>query len=80
MQGNAVVSQMWAQCLFTRDRSRKCLDNLGVAADPTYRVGLKAYASIFYAMSMETLVQFFEKMPLTNVDQRLVQEQKHYKK
>ncbi len=64
-QGNAIVSQMWAQCLLTRTEAETVLDNLSVAADPTDRVGLKAYASIFYAMSMGTLVQFFEKMPLT---------------
>jgi starch-binding outer membrane protein, SusD/RagB family len=65
-QGNAIVSQMWAQCLLTRTEAETVLDNLGVAADPTDRVGLKAYASIFYALSMGTLVQFFEKIPLTN--------------
>jgi starch-binding outer membrane protein, SusD/RagB family len=65
-QGNAIVSQMWAQCLLTRTEAETVLDNLGVAVDPADKVGLKAYASIFYAMSMGTLVQFFEKIPLTN--------------
>ena len=65
-QGNAVVSQMWAQCLLTRTEAETILNNLSVAADPADRVGLKAYASIFYAMSMGTLVQFFEKIPLVN--------------
>jgi hypothetical protein len=65
-QGNAIVSQMWAQCLLTKTEAETVLDNLGVAADPTDKVGLKAYASIFYGLSMGTLVQFFEKIPLTN--------------
>lgn len=65
-QGNAIVSQMWAQCLLTRTEAETVLNNLSVAADPADKVGLKAYASIFYAMSMGTLVQFFEKIPLTN--------------
>ena len=65
-QGNAIVSQLWAQCLLTRTEAETVLDNLSVAVDPTDKVGLKAYASIFYAMSMGTLVQFFEKIPLTN--------------
>jgi hypothetical protein len=65
-QGNSVVTQMWAQCLLTKTEAETVLENLDVAADPADRVGLKAYASIFYALSIGTLVQFFEKIPLTN--------------
>ena len=67
-RNNAIVIQMWAQCLLTRTEAETVLNNLGVAADPADKVGLKAYASIFYALSMGTLVQFFEKIPLTNGD------------
>ena len=67
-RNNAIVIQMWAQCLLTRTEAETVLNNLNVAGDPTDRVGLKAYASIFYALSMGTLVQFFEKIPLTNGD------------
>ena len=63
-QANAIVSQLWAQCLLTRTEAETVLDNLSVAADPADKVGLKAYASIFYGLSMGTLVQFFEKIPL----------------
>jgi starch-binding outer membrane protein, SusD/RagB family len=66
--GNSIVTQMWAQCLLTKTEAETVLANLNVAADPTDKVGLKAYASIFYALSMGTLVQFFEKIPLTNGD------------
>jgi hypothetical protein len=65
-RNNAIVIQMWSQCLLTRTEAETVLNNLGVAGDPTDKVGLKAYASIFYALSMGTLVQFFEKIPLTN--------------
>ena len=65
-KGNAIVIQMWAQCLLTRTEAETILNNLSLAANPSDKVGLKAYASIFYAMSMGTLVQFFEKIPLTN--------------
>jgi hypothetical protein len=64
-QGNAIVSQLWAQCMYTRTEAETILDNLGVATDPGDKAGLKAYASIFYALSMGTLSQFFEKIPLT---------------
>jgi len=65
-RNNAIVIQMWSQCLLTRTEAETVLNNLAVAGDPADRVGLKAYASIFYALSMGTLVQFFEKIPLTN--------------
>ncbi len=63
-QGNSIVSQLWAQCLLTRTEAETVLDNLSVAIDPGDKVGIKAYASIFYALSMGTLAQFFEKIPL----------------
>jgi hypothetical protein len=65
-RNNAIVIQMWSQCLLTRTEAETVLNNLAVAGDPADKVGLKAYASIFYALSMGTLVQFFEKIPLTN--------------
>lgn len=65
-QANAIVSQLWAQCLLTRTEAETVLNNLNVAADPADKVGLKAYASIFYGLSMGTLSQFFEKIPLVN--------------
>ncbi len=67
-RNNAIVIQLWSQCLLTRTEAETVLNNLSVAGDPADRVGLKAYASIFYALSMGTLVQFFEKIPLTNGD------------
>ena len=64
-QVNSIVTQMWAQSLLTKTEAETILNNLSVAADPADKVGLKAYASIFYGLSMGTLVQFFEKIPLT---------------
>jgi hypothetical protein len=65
-KSNSIVTQMWAQSLLTKSEAETVLDNLNVAADPTDKIGLKAYASIFYALSIGTLVQFFEQIPLTN--------------
>ena len=65
-KANGIVGNLWAQCLLTKTEAETVLDNLGVAAFPTDKVGLKAYASIFYALSVGTLVQFFEQIPLTN--------------
>ncbi len=65
---NTIVSQLWAQCLFTKTEAETILGNLSAATDPTDKVGLKAYGSIFYALSVGTLAQFFEKLPLTNAE------------
>lgn len=61
---NSVVTQMWTQCLLTRTEAETVLDNLNVATEAGDKVGLKAYASIFYALSMGTLTQFYEQIPL----------------
>ncbi len=65
---NSIVSQLWGQCLFTKGEAETILNNLGVAIDPADKAGLKAYASIFYALSVGTMAQFFEKMPLTSTN------------
>ncbi|MGX5820705.1 RagB/SusD family nutrient uptake outer membrane protein [Chitinophaga lutea] len=63
---NSFVTQMWTQCLLTRTEAETVLANLDVATDPADRVGLKAYASIFYALSMAMLAQYYEQVPLVN--------------
>ncbi|WP_119080640.1 RagB/SusD family nutrient uptake outer membrane protein [Chitinophaga alhagiae] len=61
---NSVVTQMWTQCLLGRTEAETVLNNLNVATEAGDKVGLKAYASIFYALNMGTLVQFYEQIPL----------------
>ncbi len=61
---NGVVSNLWAQNLFTKNEAEKILNNLGVVGDPADKLGLKAYASIFYALSIGTMAQYFEQIPL----------------
>ncbi len=63
---NSAVTQLWSQCLLLKTEAETVLNNLSVATDATDKVGLKAYASIFYALSLGTLAQFYEQIPLTN--------------
>lgn len=63
---NGIVSQMWTQCMLGRTEAQTIFDNLSVAVDPGDKMGLKTYASIFYALNLGTLAQFFEKIPLVN--------------
>lgn len=62
---NSISTQLWTQNLLLKVEAETVLDNLAVAVDPTDRVGLKAYGSIFYALSLGTMAQFFEQIPLT---------------
>ncbi len=61
---NSIVASLWSQCLLGKNECQIILDNLATATDPGDRVGLKAYASIFYALNMGALCQFYEKIPL----------------
>ncbi len=63
-KNNSIVAQLWSQCMLGRTEAETVLDNLSVALVPGDRVGLKVYASIFYALNMGSLAQFFEKAPL----------------
>jgi starch-binding outer membrane protein, SusD/RagB family len=62
--GNSTVTQLWGQCLLLKTEAETVLDNLSIATDPADKVGLKAYASIYYALSLGTLAQFYEQIPL----------------
>jgi hypothetical protein len=62
---NGAVTNLWAQCLFTKNEAEKILNNLDVVGDPADKLGLKAYASIFYALSVGTIEQYYEQLTLT---------------
>ena len=62
---NGFVIQLWQQNLLLKVEAETIFDNLAVALIPADRVGLKAHASIFYALSLGTLAQFYEQIPLT---------------
>jgi hypothetical protein len=63
--GNGIVGQLWSQALLGKTEAETVLNNLQQVIDPGDKVGLKAYASIFYALNVGSLAQFFEKIPLT---------------
>jgi starch-binding outer membrane protein, SusD/RagB family len=63
--GNSTVTQLWGQCLLLKTEAETVLDNLNIASDAGDKVGLKAYGSIFYALSLGTLAQFYEQIPIT---------------
>lgn len=65
VQGNnAIISNLWAQSHLTKSNADIILKNIEVAADPALRSGLTAYASIFRALSLGALGEFWQQAPI----------------
>ncbi|GAA4374650.1 hypothetical protein GCM10023186_06270 [Hymenobacter koreensis] len=62
---NGVVRNLWTQCQLVRANADLVLANANNAADPGTRSGIVAYASIFRALAIGTLAQYFEQLPIT---------------
>lgn len=64
--GNGVVRNLWTQSQLVRANAELILANTAVVDnDPGTKSGLVGYASIFRALSLGTLAQFFEQSPIT---------------
>lgn len=61
---NSVLTNVWSQCLITKSESDKILKEINLLVDPVEFASVKAHASIFKALALGTLAQFFEKAPL----------------
>lgn len=65
LQGNnSVISNIWAQSHLTKTSADLILNNIEIVADPGIKSGLIAYASIFKALSLGTLAQFWQSAPI----------------
>lgn len=65
VQGNnAILSNIWAQSHLTKSSADLILKNIDVAADPALKSGLLAYASIFRALALGALGQFWQQAPI----------------
>ena len=61
---NGVVRNLWTQCQLVRANADLVLANAGNAPEAGTRSGIVAYGSIFRALAIGTLAQYFEQMPL----------------
>ena len=61
---NIVIRNLWTQTNLVKANADLVLQNVGNAPDAGTRSGIVAYASIFRALSLGTLAQFFEQAPL----------------
>lgn len=62
---NGVVRNLWTQANLVKANADLVLANAGNAPEAGTRSGIVAYASIFRALSIGTLAQFFEQVPVS---------------
>ncbi|MVN75838.1 RagB/SusD family nutrient uptake outer membrane protein [Hymenobacter sp. HMF4947] len=65
---NVVVRNLWTQCQLVRANADLVLANVNNAPEAGTRSGIVAYASIFRALALGTLAEFFEQAPLVTGD------------
>ncbi|MGI4737344.1 MAG: RagB/SusD family nutrient uptake outer membrane protein [Janthinobacterium lividum] len=65
---NGIVRNAWTQCQLVRANADLVLANVANAPEAGTRSGIVAYASIFRALSLGTLAEFFEQAPLVTGD------------
>lgn len=63
---NALVTNIWTQCHLTRNAADIILANVGNVGVAGDRAGITAHASIFRALALGTLAQFFEKVTISS--------------
>ncbi len=61
---NSVVNNLWSQTLIVRAEAQKVIDNINVISVPVEKASILAHASIFKAMSLGTLAQYFQEVPI----------------
>lgn len=60
---NAVAKNLWAYCMVINSESQKILDNINILTVENEKASVFTHASIFKAMALGTLIQFYEKVP-----------------
>jgi hypothetical protein len=61
---NNVVNNLWSQCLVIKSESQKVIDHIDVLTSETEKASVLVHATIFKAMAINTLVQYFQTVPL----------------
>lgn len=61
---NNVVNNLWSQCLVIKSESQKVIEHIDVLTSETEKASVLVHATIFKAMAITTLVQYFQSVPL----------------
>jgi hypothetical protein len=62
--GNALVTNIWEQSHLVKASANIILNSIGKVGDAGTKTGIVGYASIFKALSLGTLAQFFQQAPI----------------
>ena len=62
---NEVLSNMWSQLMLTRKEATLVIDNASVASSTARANTIEAYGLFYRALAHGTLIQYFERVPLT---------------
>ena len=65
---NAVVGNLWTQNQLVRANAELILANTGIVTEAGTKSGIVGYASIFRALALGTLAQFFQAAPVTSAN------------
>jgi starch-binding outer membrane protein, SusD/RagB family len=61
---NSIVRNLWSQLNIVKGNSDLILNNLSNVSDPALRSGLQAYASIYKALAIGTMAQFWQNVTI----------------
>ncbi|SEA33112.1 Starch-binding associating with outer membrane [Flavobacterium gillisiae] len=61
---NALTNNLWSQCLVINAESQKIIDNINVITIENEKASVFTHASIYKAMALGSLIQFYESIPL----------------
>lgn len=61
---NGVVASLWITTNIINSEAQKLIDNAGKLGDVNLKNAITIYGQLFKAMSLGTLAQFFEKVPI----------------
>lgn len=61
---NQVVNNLWSQCLVIKSESQKVIDHVDVLTAENEKASVLVHATIYKAMAITTLVQYFQSVPL----------------
>ncbi|RTY84760.1 RagB/SusD family nutrient uptake outer membrane protein [Flavobacterium sp. GSP27] len=62
---NGVVSTIWAQSLILNSEAQKVINNIDRISLPVEKASVLVHASIFKALALGNLIQFFERVPIS---------------
>lgn len=65
LPNNGIVSNIWAQSLILNSESQKVINNINRLTVPVEKATVLVHASIFKALALGNLIQFFERVPIS---------------